>query len=63
MSINAQGPKQNPTSPRSGRVAPATVLAAGIIMAAVAGYLTDWKTAVSVFQSVLALYTYSRPSP
>lgn len=62
MSISAHSPKHNPFPPRHGRSAPTVVLVLSVGMAAIAGHFTDWQTAATVFNSVLALYTYSRPN-
>lgn len=62
MSISAHSPKQNPFPPGRRRPAPAAVLVLGTVMAAITGHFTDWQTAATVFNSVLALYTYSRPN-
>lgn len=62
MSISAHSPKQNPFPPERRRSAPTAVLVLGTLMAAITGHFTDWQTAATVFNSVLALYTYGRPS-
>lgn len=62
MSISAHSPKQNPFPSGHGRSAPTAVLVLATAMAAVTGHFTDWQTAATVFNSVLALYTYSRPN-
>lgn len=61
MSISAHSPKQNPFPPGHGRSAPTAVLVLATAMAAVTGHFTDWQTAATVFNSVLALYNLQPP--
>ena len=58
MSNNAN--ENLPAPGRRGYVAPSGVLAIAMILAVITGRYTDWQTAVTVFTSVLALYTGRR---
>lgn len=63
MSINANSSNENPPAPgHRDAFGPGGVLAISMILAAIAGHYTDWQTAATVFNSVIALYS-GRRSP
>ncbi len=61
LSLQRGNPESEPSGPGEPNIPPLLAVALALSLSATTGLLTDWETAVTVFASVLALCSRSRP--